>query len=172
MLFGDSGGAVVLGRLSDPARGILGCNLDAESAETDLLCIPDGGSLHPPSLHSVEHRRHFIKMKGREVFKSAVRVMTGTAREILEQHRLAADEVTCVIPHQANRRIIETLAKELAIPLDRFVINLDRYGTTSAASILLALDGARRAGRCHSGEICLLLAFGAGLTYGSALIRW
>ena len=172
MLFGDAAGAVVLGRVSDPARGILGCRLGAERVETDLLCIPGGGSLHPPSLHSIEHRQHFIKMKGRAVFKSAVRVMAGTAREILEQHRLAADEVACVIPRQANRRIIETLAKELAIPLDRFVINLDRYGNTSAASIPLVLDEARRAGRCHSGEICLLLALGAGLTYGSALIRW
>ena len=98
--------------------------------------------------------------------------MAGAAREILEQHRLTADQITCVIPHQANRRIIETLSKDLEIPLDRFVINLDRYGNTSAASIPLALDEARRAGRIHAGEITLLLAFGAGLTYGSALIRW
>jgi 3-oxoacyl-[acyl-carrier-protein] synthase-3 len=111
-------------------------------------------------------------MKGREVFKSAVRVMAGAAREILEQHRLAADEIACVIPYQANRRIIETLAEELAIPLERFVINLDRYGNTSAASIPLTLNEARRGGRLRPGEVCLLLAFGAGLTYGSTLIRW
>ena len=163
---------MVRGRQSDLARGIFGCRLGAEGAETDLFRIPGGGSLHPPSLHSVEHRQHSINMKVREVFRSAVRLMTGTVREILEQPRLAADEVVCVVPHQANRRIIETLAQELAIPLDRFVINLDLYGNTSAASIPLTLDEARRTGRCRSGEVCLLLAFGAGLTYGSALIRW
>jgi 3-oxoacyl-[acyl-carrier-protein] synthase III len=111
-------------------------------------------------------------MKGREVFKSAVRVMAGAAREILEHHRLTPDQITCVIPHQANRRIIETLSKDLKIPLERFVINLDRYGNTSAASIPLALDEARHAGRFHASDISLLLAFGPGLTYGSALIRW
>jgi 3-oxoacyl-[acyl-carrier-protein] synthase III len=172
VLFGDAAGAVVLGRTADSGRGLLGCHLGAEGGATDLLCIPGGGSLHPPSAHSVEHRQHYIKMKGPEVFKSAVRVMAASAREILEQHRLTADQITCVIPHQANRRIIETLAKDLEIPLDRFVINLDRYGNTSAASIPLALDEARRAGRIHAGDILLLLAFGAGLTYGSALIRW
>jgi len=172
VLFGDAAGAVVLGRAADSRHGILSCNLGAEGGATDLLCIPGGGSLHPPSVHSVEHRQHYIKMKGREVFKHAVRVMAGAAREILEQHRLTADQITCVIPHQANRRIIETLSQNLEIPLDRFVINLDRYGNTSAASIPLALDEARRAGRIHAGEITLLLAFGAGLTYGSALIRW
>ena len=172
VLFGDAAGAVVLGRAADSRHGLLGCNLGAEGGATDLLCIPGGGSLHPPSAHSVEHRQHYIKMKGREVFKSAVRMMAGAAREILEQHRLTADQITCVIPHQANRRIIETLSKDLKIPLERFVINLDRYGNTSAASIPLALDEARRAGRIHAGDISLLLAFGAGLTYGSALIRW
>ena len=172
VLFGDAAGAVVQGQSPDPARGIPGCNRGAEGAETDVLGIPGGGSLHPPSLHAVEHRQHFITMKGRKVFKSAVRVMAGAAREILEQHRLAADEIACVIPHQANRRIIETLADELAIPLERFVIHLDRYGNTSAASIPLALDEGRRGGRLRTGGICLLRAFGAGLTYGSALIRW
>ena len=111
-------------------------------------------------------------MKGREIFKFAVRAMAEAAREILEQHHLAIAQIACVISHQANRRIIETLSGDLGIPLDRFVINLDRYGNTSAASIPLALDEARRAGRFHPGEIALLLAFGAGLTYGSALIRW
>jgi 3-oxoacyl-[acyl-carrier-protein] synthase-3 len=172
VLFGDAAGAVVLGPSADSQHGILGCNLGAEGGATDLLCIPGGGSLHPPSAHSVKSRQHFVKMKGREVFKSAVRVMAGAAREILEQHGLTADQITWVIPHQANRRIIATLSTDLTIPLERFVINLDRYGNTSAASIPLALDEARRAGRIHTGDLLLLLAFGAGLTYGSALIRW
>jgi len=172
VLFGDAAGAVVLGRGSDPRRGILGCNLGADGGDPALLSIPGGGSLNPPSAHSIEHRQHFLKMKGREVYKFAVRAMAESAREILEQHALTTDQIACVISHQANRRIIEALSDDLGIPMDRFVINLDRYGNTSAASIPLALDEARRAGRIQTGEVALLLAFGAGLTYGSALIRW
>ncbi|MFA5057450.1 MAG: beta-ketoacyl-ACP synthase III, partial [Opitutaceae bacterium] len=155
VLFGDGAGAVVLGRASEPGRGILGCRLGAEGVDPALLCIPGGGTLHPASAHSIEHRQHYVKMKGREVFKMAVRVMAGTAREILEQHGLTADQITWVIPHQANLRIIETLAKDLSLPLDRFIINLDRYGNTSSASIPLALDEARRAGRIHPGALSL-----------------
>jgi 3-oxoacyl-[acyl-carrier-protein] synthase-3 len=129
-------------------------------------------ALHPTSAQSVEHRQHYSKMKGREVFKSAGRDMSGAAQEIAEHQRLTADQITCAIPHQANRRIIETLSEDLEIPLARFVINLDRYGNTSAASIPLAPDEARHAGRFHSGGISLRLAFGAGLTYESTLIRW
>lgn len=111
-------------------------------------------------------------MKGREIFKIAVREMEDAAREILEQHGLHADQIGCVVPHQANRRIIESIAQYLELPLDRFFINLERYGNTSAASIPLALDEARRSGRIKTGDITLLVAFGAGLTYGSALVRW
>ncbi len=111
-------------------------------------------------------------MKGREVFKHAVRTLAQAGREILEQHGVTADEIDGIIPHQANRRIIETLAQDLALPMDRFVINLDRHGNTSAASIPLALDEVARAGRFRAGDLILILAFGAGLTYGSALIRW
>jgi 3-oxoacyl-[acyl-carrier-protein] synthase-3 len=172
VLFGDGAGAVVLGRDPDPGRGILGCHLGASGGDPALLCIPAGGSLHPASAYTIEHRQHFVQMKGPEVFKFAVRAMADAAREILEQHHLTIDQVSCVVAHQANRRIIETLSHDLGIPLERFIINLDRYGNTSAASIPLALDEARRAGRLRPGEITLLLAFGAGLTYGSALIRW
>ena len=172
VLFGDAAGAAVLGRSTHAGRGILGCNLGADGRESALLWVPAGGSLHPPTQHTIDHRQHFIKMKGREVYRSAVRVMAEAAREILEQHHLTADQIDCVIPHQANLRIIETLSKDLDIPLHRFFINLERYGNTSAASIPLALDEARRAGRIKAGELTLLLAFGAGLTYGAALIRW
>jgi 3-oxoacyl-[acyl-carrier-protein] synthase III len=172
VLFGDGAGAVVLGPAADPAHGILGCHLGADGGDPAMLCIPGGGSLHPASASSIEHRQHFVKMKGREVYRFAVRAMADATREILEQHHLTADQINCVISHQANRRIIETLSDDLGIPLDRFVINLERYGNTSSASIPLALDEARRAGRLRPGETTLLLAFGAGLTYGSALIRW
>ena len=116
--------------------------------------------------------RHFIKMKGREVYKAAVRVMDEAARDILEQHGLSANQIGLVIPHQANLRIIESIAQYLELPLERFFVNVDRYGNTSAASIPIALDEARRAGRIQPGDLTLLVAFGAGLTYGSALIRW
>ena len=158
VLFGDGAGAVVLG----PARGtaeILGTRLFAEGAHAGLLCVPRGPG-------------RYLQMKGREIFKIAVREMEDAAREILEQHGLTAAQITCVIPHQANRRIIESLAQYLGLPLERFVVNLDRYGNTSAASIPIALDEARRAGRVRAGDTTLLVAFGAGLTYGSAVGRW
>lgn len=111
-------------------------------------------------------------MRGREVFKFAVREMKDAARDILEQHGVSPDEVNCVIPHQANLRIIDAIAQYLELPVDRFFVNLDRYGNTSAASIPLALDEARRVGRIKPGDLTLFVAFGAGLTYGSALVRW
>ena len=115
---------------------------------------------------------HHIKMKGKEVFKLAVRLMEEAARDILEQHGLSANQIGLVIPHQANLRIIEAIAQYLELPVDRFFVNVDRYGNTSAASIPIALDEARQAGQTKPGELTLLVAFGAGLTYGSALIRW
>ncbi|MGA3007624.1 MAG: beta-ketoacyl-ACP synthase III [Opitutaceae bacterium] len=171
VLFGDAAGAIVIGRATKPGAGFLGCNLNAKGSVTDILYIPGGGSNLPATPDSVAHRQHFVKMKGREVFKIAVRSMEESAREILEQHHLSPDQISCVIPHQANLRIIELIAENLRIPLDRFFINLDRYGNTSAASIPLALDEARRAGRVRTGDTVLMVAFGAGLTYGSALIR-
>ena len=158
VLFGDGAGAVVLG----PARGtgqLLGARLYAEGGHTDLLCVRPGP-------------KPVITMKGREVFKVAVREMEDAVRDILEQHQLSAHQISCVIPHQANRRIIEAIAQYLDLPTDRFVVNLDRYGNTSAASIPLALDEARRSGRIRAGDTTLLVAFGAGLTYGAALVRW
>ena len=111
-------------------------------------------------------------MKGREVFKLAVRCMDEAARDILEQHGLRADQISVVIPHQANQRIIDAIAEYLELPLERFFVNVDRFGNTSAASIPIALDEARRAGRIKRGDLVMLVAFGAGLTYGSALLRW
>jgi 3-oxoacyl-[acyl-carrier-protein] synthase-3 len=176
VLFGDGAGAVVLGPDPDlspgPRRGLLGTRLGTFGDSVDLLCIPGGGSSMPPSAKSVASGSHFIKMKGREVFKMAVRAMEESARDILEQQGVSTNQIALVIPHQANLRIIEAIAQYLELPLDRFFINLDRYGNTSAASIPIALDEARRAGRIKAGDIILLVAFGAGLTYGSALVRW
>ncbi len=171
VLFGDAAGAVVIGPRPEGATAeIQGARLYSEGGNTELLCIPGGGSNHPTP-GTDDPPRH-IQMRGREVFKFAVREMEDAARDILEQHGVEADEVSCVIPHQANLRIIDAIAQYLEIPVDRFFVNLDRYGNTSAASIPLALDEARRVGRIKPGDLTLLVAFGAGLTYGSALVRW
>ena len=172
VLFGDGSGAVVVGQSEDPNRGLLGTRLGCDGEYADLLGIPNGGSRAPSTCESIAARDHCIRMKGKEIFKQAVRGMDDAAREILEQHQLRADQISLVIPHQANLRIIEAISEYLELPLDRFYINVDRYGNTSAASIPIALDEARRNGRIHPGDLLLLVAFGAGLTYGSALIRW
>jgi 3-oxoacyl-[acyl-carrier-protein] synthase-3 len=172
VLFGDAAGAVVLGPSRGDGARLMGAKLYSEGGMDDLLCIPAGGSALPATPDTLASRQHFIKMKGREVFKVAVREMEDAVEEILEQHALTVDQIACVIPHQANQRIIEAISKSLELPLSRFFINVDRYGNTSAASIPLALDEARRAGRIHRGDTTLLVAFGAGLTYGSALVRW
>ncbi len=171
VLFGDAAGAAVVGTSSEAGRGLLGTRLGAVG-NTELLFIPGGGSTSPASPESVANGDHFIKMKGKEVFKVAVRIMGDAAREILEQHGLTADQIALVIPHQANLRIIEALSQQLRLPADRVFVNVQHYGNTSGASVPLALDEARKAGRIRSGDLTLLVAFGAGLTYGSALIRW
>jgi len=172
VLFGDGGGAVVVGASPEPHRGLLGTYLGSDGDSADVLWIPRGGSRAPSTPESLAARDHCIRMKGREVFKLAVRGMDEAAREILEQQGVRADQISLVIPHQANLRIIEAISEYLELPMERFFVNVDRYGNTSAASIPIALDEARRAGRIHPGDLLLLVAFGAGLTYGSALIRW
>ena len=172
VLFGDAAGAAVLTKVPQPGIGIIGSDLGADGEFADKLMIQSGGSSSPASAQTVEGRQHFIRMNGREVFKSAVRVMETVCREMMEQHQLTPDQINLVIPHQANIRIIEALAANLKLPMDKFFVNLDRFGNTSSASIPLALDEARRSGRVKAGDLTLLVAFGAGLTYGAALVRW
>ncbi len=168
VLFGDGAGAVVLGPAPAGSEArLIGSKLGAIPGTSGALTTPGGGST-PPSPDSPRH----LTMKGKEVFKLAVRAMDDVARDILVAHDIAPSQVACIIPHQANRRIIEAIAEYLELPIDRFFINLDRYGNTSAASIPLALDEARRAGRIKHGDIVLLVAFGAGLTYGATLVRF
>jgi 3-oxoacyl-[acyl-carrier-protein] synthase-3 len=126
----------------------------------------------PASAESVASRQHFLKMNGKEIFKLAVRVMGQASSDILERYGYSTEDVALVIPHQANMRIIDSLAKRMGIPMEKFHNNLDRYGNTSAASVGLALDEANRAGRIQSGDLVLLVAFGAGLTWASSLIKW
>jgi 3-oxoacyl-[acyl-carrier-protein] synthase III len=172
VLFGDGAGATVIGLDPTPGRGLLGTRLGSLGENVDLLYIPRNGTSPINGMDAVASHGHCIKMKGKEVFKLAVRVMDEAARDILEQHHLRADQISLVIPHQANLRIIEAISEYLELPMDRFFVNVDRYGNTSAASIPIALDEARRAGRVKPGDLMLLVAFGAGLTYGSALVRW
>ena len=172
VLFGDGAGAAVVGGSDEPERGLLGTRLGTLGDGADLLYISHGGSESPSTVQSIANRDHCIRMKGKEVFKLAVRAMDDAARDILEQHQLRADQISLVIPHQANLRIIEAISQYLELPMERFFVNVDRYGNTSAASIPIALDEARRSGRIKTGDLTLLVAFGAGLTYGSALVRW
>lgn len=172
VLFGDGAGACVLRTTDRPGVGLLDSNLGADGSNPSLLYMPAGGSSCPASVESVKAGLHYLKMNGREVFKLAVKGMETASLQVLRRQGLSADDITCVIPHQANIRIIEALADRLGIGMDRFVINIDRYGNTSAASIPIALAEARAEGRIHSGDSILLAAFGAGLTWGASLIKW
>ena len=171
VLFGDGAGAAILGPSDTPDVGLLDFTLGSDGAQGDVLYMPGGGSAHPATTDSLENRLHFLKMRGREVFKLAVKVMEQAAQEILEQNGLKPDHLSCLIPHQANLRIIELLSSRLNLPMERFYLNLEKYGNTSAASIPIALDEAIRSGRTRSGDYTLLVAFGAGLTWGAALLK-
>jgi 3-oxoacyl-[acyl-carrier-protein] synthase-3 len=172
VLFGDGAGAAVLTRSEEPGVGVVGSILHTDGGEARLLLQPGGGSACPPTHASIDERKHFLKMNGKEVFKIAVREMEQVIRDLLAQHKLATDQVALVVPHQANIRILDALATRLEIPMERFMVNIDRYGNTSAASIPLALDEAQAAGRVKPGEYIVLVAFGAGLTWGATLIKW
>lgn len=172
VLFGDGAGAAVIGLSPEEGKGLIGTRLGSFGEGAELLYIPRGGTSAPSTPESIAARDHCIRMKGKEVFKLAVRAMDEAARDILEQHHFRADQISLVIPHQANLRIIEAISEYLELPMERFFVNVERYGNTSAASIPLALDEARRTGRIKSGDLTMLVAFGAGLTYGSALVRW
>jgi 3-oxoacyl-[acyl-carrier-protein] synthase-3 len=171
ILFGDGAGAVVL-QAHRGRRGILSTHLHSEGSLWDLICVPGGGSKFPPSKETLEKRLNFLKMKGNETFKVAVRTLEEAAREALEANHCTTEDLDLVIPHQANLRIIQSVAQRLGIPTGKMVVNLQRYGNTSAASIPIALDEVVRAGRLREGHLVLLEAFGGGLTWGSALIRW
>lgn len=172
VLFGDGACAAVIETTDAPEVGVLGSITGSDGATPSLLYQPGGGSACPASVESVQAGQHFIKMNGKEIFKLAVRVMGEVSCEILKEHGYDTGQVDLVIPHQANMRIIDSLAKRIHLPLERFHNNLDRFGNTSAASVGLALDEAFRLGRIQSGDLVLLVAFGAGLTWGATLIKW
>ncbi len=171
VLFGDGAGAVAL-EATEEDRGIVSTKIHSDGSLWNLLHIQGGGSRNPASTETVKKRLHFIKMKGNETFKVAVRALESLVLESLKENRLKASDIALLIPHQANLRIIQATAKRLGLPMEKVMINLDRYGNTSAASIPIALDEAVRGGKIRNGDYILLEAFGGGLTWASALIRW
>ena len=171
VLFGDGAGAAVLSRKGE-GPSLLGFRCGSDGANPSLLYQPAGGSRSPASAETIENREHYLRMNGREIFKSAVRVMEMASRELLKDHGMDPSEVDHYIPHQANVRIVESLANRLEVPLEKFFCNLENHGNTSAASIPLALDEAFRAGTFKPGQLGLLVAFGAGLTWSATLVRF
>ncbi|MBI3359002.1 MAG: ketoacyl-ACP synthase III [Nitrospirae bacterium] len=171
VLFGDGAGAVLLAPVSGK-HGILSTHIHSDGSLWDLIAVPGGGSADPPSEQVLVEKRNTVKMKGSETFKAAVRTLEEVARETLSANGVTVNDLAHIVPHQANIRIIKAVAERLDIDIDKVVVNLSRYGNTSAASIPLALDEAVRDGNIKENDLILLLAFGSGLTWGSALIRW
>jgi 3-oxoacyl-[acyl-carrier-protein] synthase-3 len=172
ILFGDGAGAAVLKASSKPDHGILATYMAANGEGGQHLYMPAGGSRQPATVDSVQQRLHTCKMNGNAIFKVAVRGMADAVRRLLQQTDLGIDDVSLLIPHQANLRIIEATTKLLKFPSERVFINIAKYGNTSSASTIIALDEARRAGLVHPGDVVMLIAFGAGLTWGGVLIRF
>ena len=171
VLFGDGAGAVVL-QADYSGRGIISTHLYSDGTLWDFLYIPGGGSRIPPGEEMVKNRLQYVKMRGNETFKVAVNTMSEAIGEALKSNGLTSADIKLFIPHQANMRIIQAVGKRLNIPMERFKINLDRYGNTSAASIPIALYEAVMEGKIKEDDYILLEAFGGGLTWGSALIKW
>ena len=171
VLFGDGAGAVVL-RASDEPGGVLSTLLRADGSGGELLILPAGGSRQPPTLDTVAMGLHYVRMNGREVFRFATRVMDKAARRVVAEAGLTLNDIALFVPHQANLRIIQAAARALEAPMEKFFVNLDRYGNTSAASIPVALCEAVDAGRILPGDHVAMVGFGAGLTWAGAVVRW
>ncbi|BCR06941.1 3-oxoacyl-[acyl-carrier-protein] synthase 3 [Desulfuromonas versatilis] len=170
VLFGDGAGAVVLGP-SDGERGLLHCYLRSDGAYSGLLYNPGCGSLNPPTPENVRERLNSIVMNGREVFRHAVTSMTEALTRVLEEAGIAAGDIDLLIPHQANLRIIEAVSKRFDMPQERVYVNVERYGNTSAASIPIAFDEARRSGVLQPGNLVAMVTFGGGFTWAAGLMR-
>jgi 3-oxoacyl-[acyl-carrier-protein] synthase-3 len=176
VLFGDGCGAVVLGLGDDDdqaaGRGLLSVHLFADGTQAEALAIPGGGSLHPTSAQTLADGKHFIQMQGKTIFTHAVRNLAAACQAALQHQGMQPSDIDLVVAHQANLRILESVAQRLAIPIERFFINIDRFGNTSSASVPIALDEAVRSGRIKSGDRLLFCALGAGLAWGAAVLRW
>ncbi|MEW6731740.1 MAG: beta-ketoacyl-ACP synthase III [Acidobacteriota bacterium] len=171
VIFGDGAGAAVIVPRED-GSGVLATRIQSDGDYHEYLYTPGGGTRHPASLESLEQRLHYIKMRGNELFKIAVRNMCEIATEVLDQVRMTASDIDLLIPHQANQRITDAVGERLNIPVEKIYANVARVGNTSSASIPIALDECVQAGRLRSGNIVLFASFGAGVTWGSVLIKW
>jgi 3-oxoacyl-[acyl-carrier-protein] synthase-3 len=171
VLFGDGAGAAILQHRPE-AHGLLTACMGAEGDKAELLCMPGGGSRCPATPDSVKSRLHFLRMDGKETFKSAVTAMYTAGLEAMRRCEITISQIKCMIPHQANRRIIDAVGERLGVKPEQVFVNLEKYGNTSAASVAIALDEAVRSGRIQRGDLVLLVVFGAGLTWAAAVIEW
>lgn len=174
VLFGDGAGAIVLKKTEGPdsENSIRSIRLGADGNYNNILQVPAGGTAMPATHETLDEGMHFLKMEGQEVFKLAVRAMASTCKSVMDEAGLTTDDIRWLIPHQANFRIINAVGKQLKLPQETVCINVDRYGNTSSASIILALDELNQSGQLDAGDHIILTAFGAGLTWGATLIQW
>ena len=172
ILFGDGAGAVLLEPATHDGEGLIDFVHEVDGSGGCSLYMPGGGSLHPASHETVDRKMHFVHQDGQAVFKFAVRKMAEVCERILERNHLTVADIDCFLAHQANRRIITATAERLKMPSERVIINIDRYGNTTAGTIPLAMGTAREQGRLKKGDLCLLAAVGAGFTVGATLLRW
>ncbi len=171
VLFGDAAAAVIMQPSPDPSRGILHSHLGSDGSKYDYVWIPGGGSAEPASEKTVHERLHYMKMRGRELFKFAVHTMQASIDRALEESGLQADDLKLIIPHQSNLRIIESCRTRLGLPREKMAVNVDRFGNTSTASIGLSLDEAWRDGTLSEGDLVMLVAVGGGITWGAVILR-
>jgi 3-oxoacyl-[acyl-carrier-protein] synthase-3 len=171
ILFGDAAGAMLI-EPAEPGEGFIGFLNEIDGSGADFLKMPAGGSRQPATAETVRDRLHFVKQQGQQVYKYAVRKMYETCQDLLDQHGLSAQDVKLLIPHQANRRIITSAAERLGLNPEQVIINIDRYGNTTAATIPLATRDAIQSGKLHQGDVVIFAAVGAGFTVGANLWRW
>lgn len=172
ILFGDGAGAMVLAPSEDDAHGLLSTHLHTDGTLVDILLLPGGGSKMPLTEEGLKAKANTVSMNGREVYKFAVRALADVTREALAANGATADQVTHVIAHQANLRIIEAVLQRVEVPLEKCWVNIHKYGNTSSASLPMTLDEANRAGRLKKGDLITMMSIGAGMAWGSALMRW
>ena len=171
VLFGDGAAAAIVSEVED-GYGILGTYLGAEGEDDEILKIPAGGTKKPNTFETIENRENFVKMKGQDVFKFAVHALPSATNKALKMAGVKSEDLEMIFPHQANVRIIESAAKRIHVPIEKFYMNLQRFGNTSSASVGLALGEALEKGVVKKGDLIALTGFGAGLTYGSMIIKW
>ena len=172
VLFGDGAGAAILQHRDHDSHGIISTNIGSNGDYTDILWMPGGGCKQPITAENAHQHLQTIHMSGKDVYKQAVVSMIDASKKALEKAGLTIEDIACFIPHQANVRIIEAIAERLKLPMDRFFVNLDRYGNTSAAAVAIALDEANRTGRLKPGDYILMVVFGGGLTWSSTVLEW